>query len=42
VYTLPSELRDIACQNKRVSVETTLAIAIDPKRLGARANGVSS
>ena len=44
VYTLPSELRDIAYQNKRVvydllmkaAAETTLAIAIDPKRLGAR------
>jgi len=44
VYTLPSKLRDIACQNKRVvydllmkaAAETTLAIAADPKRLGAR------
>ena len=44
VYTLPSELRDIAYQNKRVvydllmkaAAETTLAIAADPKRLGAR------
>ena len=44
VYTLPSELRDIAYQNKRVvydllmkaAAETTLAIASDPKRLGAR------
>jgi Transposase zinc-binding domain/Putative transposase len=44
VYTLPSELRDIAYQNKRVvydllmkaAAETTLAIATDPKRLGAR------
>ena len=43
VYT-PSELRDIAHQNKRVvyhllmkaAAETTLAIAADPKRLGAR------
>ena len=43
VYTLPSELRDIAYQNKRViydllmkaAAETTLAIATDPKRLGA-------
>jgi hypothetical protein len=43
VYTLPSELRDIAYQNKRVvydllmkaAAETTLAIAADPKRLGA-------
>src|SRR5881409_3388130 len=39
VYTLPSELRDIAYQNKRVvydllmkaAAETTLAIAADPK-----------
>ena len=44
VYTLPSKLRDIAYQNKRVvydllmkaAAETTLAIAADPKRLGAR------
>jgi hypothetical protein len=44
VYTLPSELRDIAYQNKRVvydllmkaAAETTVAIAADPKRLGAR------
>ncbi|WP_298109926.1 IS91 family transposase [Bradyrhizobium sp.] len=44
VYTLPSEMRDIASQNKRViynllmkaAAETTLAIAADPKRLGAR------
>jgi len=44
VYTLPSGLRDIAYQNKRVvynllmkaAAETTLAIAADPKRLGAR------
>jgi len=44
VYTLPSELRDIAYQNKRVvynllmkaAAETTLAIAAIPKRLGAR------
>jgi len=44
VYTLPSQLRDIAYQNKRViydllmkaASETTLAIAADPKRLGAR------
>ena len=43
VYTLPSELRDIAYHNKRVvydllmkaAAETTLAIAADPKRLGA-------
>ena len=44
VYTLPTQLRDIAYQNKRVvydllmkaSAETTLTIAADPKRLGAR------
>src|SRR6185369_4987708 len=44
VYTLPSELRDIAYQNKRVvydllmkaAAETTLTIAADPRRLGAR------
>ena len=44
VYTLPGELRDIAYQNKRVvydllmkaAAETTLTIAADPKRLGAR------
>ena len=44
VYTLPSQLRDIAWQNKRVvydllmkaAAETTLTIAADPKRLGAR------
>ena len=44
VYTLPSELRDIAYQNKRVvynllmkaAAETTLTIAADPKRLGAQ------
>jgi hypothetical protein len=44
VYTLPSELRDIAYQNKRVvydillkaAAETTLQIAADPKRLGAK------
>jgi hypothetical protein len=44
VYTLPSKLRDIAYQNKRViydllmkaAAETTLAIAADLKRLGAR------
>src|SRR6201990_2964421 len=44
VYTLPSELRHIAYQNKRVvynllmkaTAETTLAIASDPRRLGAR------
>src|ERR1700732_2569372 len=44
VYTLPSQLRDVAYQNKRViydllmkaAAETTLAIAADPKHLGAR------
>src|SRR5205814_10351186 len=44
VYTLPSESRDIAYQNKRVvydllmkaAAETTVAIAADPNRLGAR------
>ena len=44
VYTLPGKLRDIACQNKRVvydllmkaAAETTLAIAANPRRLGAR------
>ena len=44
VYTLPSELRDVAYQNKRVvynilmkaAAETTLQIAADPKRLGAK------
>src|ERR1700693_5977459 len=44
VYTLPAELRDVAYQNKRViydllmkaSAQTTLTIADDPKRLGAR------
>src|SRR5271165_4862562 len=42
--TLPSKLRDIAYQNKRVvydllmkaAAETTLAIAANPRRLGAR------
>jgi len=44
VYTLPAELRDVAFQNKRVvydllmkaAAETTLQVAADPKRLGAR------
>ena len=44
VYTLPSELRNTAYQNKRVvydilmkaAAETTLQIAADPKRLGAK------
>ncbi len=49
VYTLPAELRDVAFQNKRVvydllmkaAAETTLEIAADPKRLGARV-GITS
>ena len=44
VYTLPARLRVVAYQNKRViydllmkaAAETTLTIAADPKRLGAR------
>jgi hypothetical protein len=44
VYTLPSQLRDVAYQNKAViydllfkaAAETTLQIAADPKHLGAR------
>ena len=44
VYTLPAELRHVAYQNRRVvydllmkaAAETTLAIAADKKRLGAR------
>ena len=44
VYTLPAQLRDIAYQNKRVvydllmkaSADTTLAIAADPRHLGAK------
>ena len=44
VYTLPAPIADIAYQNKRViydllmkaSAHTTLAIAADPKHLGAR------
>ena len=44
VYTLPAQLRGIAYQNKRViygllmkaSAETTITIAADPKRLGAK------
>jgi hypothetical protein len=44
VYSLPSRLRDFAYQNKRVvydllmkaTAEATLAIAADPKRLGAQ------
>lgn len=44
VYTLPAELRDVAFQNKRVvydllmkaAAETTLQVAANPKRLGAK------
>ena len=44
VYTLPSQLRDVAYQNKRVvydllmkaAAETTVQIAADPNRLGAK------
>jgi Putative transposase/Transposase zinc-binding domain len=44
VYTLPAELRDLAYQNKAVvygllmkaAAETTLAIAANPRHLGAR------
>jgi len=44
VYTLPSQLRDVAYQNKamvygllmKAAAETTLEIAADPKHLGAR------
>ena len=44
VYTLPSRLRDIAYHNKRViydllmmaAADTTLSIAANPKRLGAK------
>ena len=44
VYTLPSRLREVAYQNKRViydllmkaAADTTLEIAADPKRLGAK------
>ena len=44
VYTLPAQLRELAYQNKRVvydllmkaAADTTLTIAADPKRLGAR------
>ena len=44
VYTLPAQLRDVAYQNKRAiydllmkaAAETTLTIAADPQRLGAR------
>src|SRR5262245_55128495 len=49
VYTLPAELRGIAYQNKAViydllmkaSAETTLAIAADPKHLGARIGSIA-
>jgi hypothetical protein len=49
VYTLPAAIRDIAYQNKAViydllfkaSAETTLKIAADPKRLGARIGFIS-
>src|SRR5262245_4498124 len=44
VYTLPAELRDLAYQNKalvygllmKAAAETTLAIAANPRHLGAR------
>jgi hypothetical protein len=44
VFTLPGPIADIACQNKavlydllfKVSAETLLTIAADPKHLGAR------
>src|SRR5258706_4277225 len=44
VFTLPAPIADIACQNKatvydllfKVSAETMLTIAADPKHLGAR------
>ena len=44
VYTLPAQLRDLAYQNKRLlygllmraAAETTLAIAANPRHLGAR------
>ena len=44
VYTLPAPIADIAYQNKaviydlllKVSAQTTLTIAADPKRLGAK------
>jgi Putative transposase/Transposase zinc-binding domain len=49
VYRLPAALRDIAYQNKaviydllfKVPAETTLAIAADPKHLGARIDFIS-
>jgi hypothetical protein len=49
VYRLPAALRDIAYRNKaviydllfKVSAETTLAIAADPKHLGARIDFIS-
>ena len=44
VFTLPTEISDIAWQNKvvmydllfRAAADTTLTIAADPKHLGAR------
>jgi hypothetical protein len=44
VYTLPAELRDLAYQSKglvygllmKAAAETTLAIAANPRHLGAR------
>ena len=44
VYTLPAQLRDLAYQNKglvygllmKAAAETTLAIAANPRHLGAR------
>ena len=44
VFSLPAQIADIACTNKRViydllmkaSAEATLTIAADPKHLGAR------
>jgi len=49
VFTLPKPITDIAYQNKRViydllfkaSAEATIAIAADPKYLGARISIVS-
>ena len=49
VYTLPARIADIAYQNKaqvygilfKASAETTLRIAADPKRLGARIGFIS-
>jgi hypothetical protein len=44
VFTLPSQIADIACQNKaavydllfKASAQTLLTIAADPKNLGAK------